>query len=588
MTQGREPNTPDLFNSSRDFCDKILPETSIYRLLYEHGDDFFPDVFFEDLFSRRGRHSVPPRIVATVMVLQRLEGLSDREAVERFAFDMRWKFACGGLDASYPGFVHTVLVGMRARLARSARPRRIFEVVLDVAGEAGLVGCRRALDSTPLYDAVATQDTITLIRSAIRGVLRSCEAGDETRARAVLLREDDYQTPGKPACDWDDAPAREALVDALARDGYALLSLFDGEELGDALGDAVRLLARILGQDIHSDQDGTFRIIRGVAPERIISTVDPEARHGHKTSARNYDGYKAHVAIDPDSEIICATAVTPANVGDGEMAEVLLGDLLEAETCQKPASPKQSERPQKPGEKSPESGQLGGGLRAGLIKMMAALGALAGVCRERASAEPEAHFEPAEQPCAPTRAVWGDASYGAANVVGLLEQSGVEIFCKVQPPSARKGFFSQADFDIDLSAQSVTCPADVRVELKQRADGSGWARFGDACRTCPLREQCTQAKNGRTIRVHPQFELLQRHRKAQQDEAWKAQYRQTRPKVERKLAHLVRRRHGGRRARVRGTERVDHDFSLLAAAVNLARLARLGVHRHQGEWTTAT
>lgn len=91
MTQGREPNTPELFNSSRDFCDKILPETSIYRLLYEHGDAFFPDAFFEDLFSRRGRQSVPPRIVATVMVLQRLEGLSDREAVERFTFDARCK-----------------------------------------------------------------------------------------------------------------------------------------------------------------------------------------------------------------------------------------------------------------------------------------------------------------------------------------------------------------------------------------------------------------------------------------------------------------------------------------------------------------
>jgi hypothetical protein len=79
------------------------------------------------------------------MVLQRLEGLSDREAVDRFTHDARWKYAAGGLPFDYPGFAHTVLVDMRARLARSARPRRIFEVALGVAREAGLVGVRRVL-----------------------------------------------------------------------------------------------------------------------------------------------------------------------------------------------------------------------------------------------------------------------------------------------------------------------------------------------------------------------------------------------------------------------------------------------------------
>ena len=91
------------------------------------------------------------------MVLQRLEGLSDREAVERFAFDLRWKYAAGGLDFDYPGFVHTVLVDMRARLRNSERPNRIFEAVLGIAKQAGLVGRNRVLDSTALYDAVATQ-----------------------------------------------------------------------------------------------------------------------------------------------------------------------------------------------------------------------------------------------------------------------------------------------------------------------------------------------------------------------------------------------------------------------------------------------
>ena len=119
---------------------------------------------FADLFADIGRRSVPPRIVAAVMVLQRIEGCSDREAVDRFAYDARWKYAAGGLDFDYPGFAHTVLVDMRARLAASDRPNRIFEVTLEAARQAGLVGRRRVLDSTALYDAVATMDTVMLIR----------------------------------------------------------------------------------------------------------------------------------------------------------------------------------------------------------------------------------------------------------------------------------------------------------------------------------------------------------------------------------------------------------------------------------------
>lgn len=176
---------------------------------------------FADLFCDVGRRSVPPMIVAVVMVLQRLEGCSDREAVDRFAFDARWKYAAGGLDFDYPGFVHTVLVDMRARLAASQRPDRVFEVVLETAKKAGLIGRRRVLDSTCLYDAVATMDTVTLIRSAVRGLLAACPGDLEAELRGLLGRDDDYLSAGKPVCDYDDKAAREALIDALAKDARA-------------------------------------------------------------------------------------------------------------------------------------------------------------------------------------------------------------------------------------------------------------------------------------------------------------------------------------------------------------------------------
>ena len=301
---------------------------SIYGVLHRECFNLFPDEMFADLFTDVGRRSVPPMIVAVVMVLQRIEGLSDREAVERFAFDARWKYAAGGLDFDYPGFVHTVLVDMRARLARSDRPNRIFEVTLAAARAAGLVGRKRVLDSTPLYDAVATMDTVTLIRSAIRGLLAAAGTDLERELRGLLRRDDDYAAAGKPVCDYDDPAAREGLVNALACDAMALVGALDGRELGAEVDNAARLLATVVGQDLDHDGDGVFRIARRVAKDRVISTVDPDARHGHKTSARGFDGYKGRLALDPDSEIVTATEVSAANAGDAEPATDLLADEL--------------------------------------------------------------------------------------------------------------------------------------------------------------------------------------------------------------------------------------------------------------------
>src|SRR5665811_1099612 len=176
MTLGLAPKQGDLLRSTVGYCEGRVAADSIYGVLHRECFNLFPEGMFADLFTDVGRRSVPPSIVAVVMVLQRIEGCSDREAVDRFCFDARWKYAAGGLDFDYPGFVHTVLVDMRARLARSEAPERIFEVTLAAARSAGLVGRKRVLDSTPLYDAVATMDTVTLIRSAIRGVLKAAEA----------------------------------------------------------------------------------------------------------------------------------------------------------------------------------------------------------------------------------------------------------------------------------------------------------------------------------------------------------------------------------------------------------------------------
>src|SRR5215218_2700563 len=266
MTIGKTPRQADLWRGTVAVCEGRVGQQSIWAVLDREGDQLFADELFADLFAEVGRRSVPPRIVATVMVLQRLQGLSDREAVEAFSFDARWKYACGGLAFDYPSFSHTVLVDMRARLAASARPERIFQVTVEAARQAGLVGVRRVLDSTPLYDAVATMDTVTLLGAAIRGLFKVAEGRLAAELRAVLVGGDEYASLAKPQIDRDDQAARAALVDARARDARAVLGALGGRPLPAAVAEAARLLAAVVGQDLEHGDDGGFRIAAGSPP----------------------------------------------------------------------------------------------------------------------------------------------------------------------------------------------------------------------------------------------------------------------------------------------------------------------------------
>lgn len=530
MALGLAPTQPGLMSSTAGFCEGRLAPNSVYAVLHRECRRLFPDVMFADLFAANGRWSVPPMIVAVVMVLQRLEGLSDREAVDRFTFDTRWKYAAGGLDFDHPGFVHTVLVDFRARLAGSDRPDRIFDTVVEVARQAGLIGRKRVLDSTPIYDAVATQDTVTLIRSAIRQLLRAADHGLRAELRAVLSSGDGYTETAKPVIDWTDRDEREALIDSRARDGYALLAALDGGDLPAPVVQAGALLATVLGQDLDVDAGGVFRIARRVAKDRVISTVDPEARHGHKTSARGFDGYKGHIAADPDSEIITATEVSAGNQGDARTAADLITDLL----------------PDTDTRADPDQGEAGQG---------------------GDEARP---------------AVYGDAAYGAGEFLERLDDADIEAKVKTQPPTNAAGRFTKDAFDIDLEGDTVTCPNGVVSPIRRDRSGGGTATFGAACAGCPLAARCTTSKAGRKVTVSRHEGLLARARADNTKPRWRADYRATRPKIERKLAHLTRHRHGGRQARMRGRTKIAADFSLLAAAVNLARLGVLAIR-----WTEA-
>ena len=560
MALGRE-NRQGRFDDVMLLVGDQLPEGSVYLLLAEHGGALFGDDYFADLFKRStlGRPTVPARVMATVMLLQAYEGLSDREACDRLAFDLRWK-AAAGLTVDAPAFHPTVLVGMRNRLRASERPRRLFDDVTATAVAAGLLrGRRRVLDSTPLLAAVATQDTVIQLRAAIRRVLSAADRADpalESAVRQALTRDDNYASVGKPSCDWDDPKARDALVDSLVRDARAALEVLDGHELNGSLAEAAELLALVAGQDVEQGQGGIFRIARRVARDRLISTVDVEARHGHKSRARTFDGYKSHFSVDPDDELITEVAVTAANTADREVID----ELLNQHGASQPAA-----------------------IESGATDPPADTGS--------AASEPNANTGAASDSDSAWFAeskgfeVYGDSAYAGGATLDEQTARGHDMRTKV-PPVRNANGYSKDMFTIDLTAGTVTCPAhhtvSIRAGLRQRV-----ARFGPLCQSCPLRASCTKARRGRVISIHPHETALQYAKARQRDSAWQADYRAYRPVVERKISHFTRRPWGGRKARCRGHNRILTDILARASAVNLARLATLGLDHGADGWAIA-
>ena len=265
--------------------------------------------------------------------------------------------------------------------------------------------------------------------------------------------------------------------------------------------------------------------------------------------------------MDPDSELITATAVTPANTADAQPAPELINDLLNtADTAEDSGTADTAE----------DSGT-------------------AEDAEDADTAEDAEDADTAEgggvvEEFAGRPTVYGDSAYGSGEFQGLLQQSRINSRCRTQLAAAPGGRFTKDRFDVDLLSGTVTCPAGTTVAIRARGDGSGTAAFGAACHGCALRGRCTDAAGGRTVRISANEAVLAASRARQQDPAWRNDYRAVRPKVERKLAHLVRRKHGGRHARVRGRAKVDADFNLLAAAANIARLGVLGLRSTPQRW----
>ena len=541
----------------------LVPAGSMFAFLAEHRGAVFPDQDYADLFAPgRGRPSIPATRMAAVLTLQALHELSDRECAEAVRCDLRWKVACG-LSLLDEGFDPSTLVYWRKRIAKSERPYRINDAVRQVIEATGVLAGRRrrAVDSTILDDAVATQDTVTQLISAIRRVGRQVPGAAEVIAAECTAH--DYRSAGKPRIDWTDPGAQQELVSALVTDAHTLLAAVGAQqaeqgERDEAAETAVALLALVAGQDVEPAEgsdgsDGRWRIARRVAPERVISTVDPDARHTRKSPSRRRDGYRAHVVADPDTGLITDEALTkaagPDNADAAVAAEFLAATSAASATAgENPAG--ENPAGDEPGSRDPARSS------------------------EQDSGQGEA-------------LTWyADSAYGTGELRDAIEQAGHHARIKPKPlTSAVEGGFTRDDFAVDEDAGTVTCPAGQTRPVTATRTVS----FGARCRDCPLRARCTTSKSGRTLVLHERDDLL-RAARAQwaADPAVGEDYRQHRPHIERTVSQVASR--GGRRVklRYRGTAKNHAWLKCRTAALNLRTLIGQRLARRNGTWALAT
>ena len=392
------------------------------------------------------------------------------------------------------------------------------------------------MDSTILADAVATQDTVTQLVSAIRRVAREVPGAAEQIA--AVCTGHDYSRPGKPKIDWDDPAAKEELVSALVNDANALVAALADAELEEAAAAAVALLALVAGQDVEpaegSDgRDGRWRIARKVAEDRVISVNDPDARQTRKSPEARRDGYRAHLAADPDTGIITDEKLTGA-AGTENSDAAVAAEFVAAEG---PAVHRDGDRDQD----EASDGQV---------------------------------------------AWYGDSAYGTGDLRAAIADAGHRAVIKPWPLlPAVEGGFTADDFTVDAAAGTVTCPAGVTRHVTAK----NAVIFGVACRDCPLRQRCTTAKSGRTVHLHEHDSLL---RAARAD--WTAgpelrqDYMAHRPHVERAIAQIATWRGRRLKLRYRGEARNNAWLKRRTAAVNLRNLPGRGPGRRDGARVLAT
>ena len=526
---GERSDQRGLWEADRLYLDHVGRDT-FYGLLASLRGRLFRDPDFAGFYcADNGRDSVPPSLLATALLLQSHDKVSDAEAKARADFDIRWKVALG-IEVEDRPFAKSTLQVFRAQLILHGKVREVFESSLRLARESGYLkgrGMRVALDTTNILGRGAVKDTYNLLADGIVKLLRALAAVEKSSVKewGKARGYEGYlgsSVKGEAAIDWSDKRARAALLSLIVTDADRLLELSRQAqgELGEDSAErqqivaAAELLGQLLLQDVERTDDGV-NLKDGVSRDRMMSVHDPEMRHGHKSSSRRFDGHKAAIVVDTDSQLITAVEVLPGNAPDN----------------------------------------------LGSLELVEASEANTGV---------------------PVEEAMGDAAYGDGDTRQAFADAGRRLVARVPGRPDRK-HFPKDDFVIDLAAGSCTCPAGqvthTIVPAGKRTDRRGRVHRlqafqfdGAECRTCPLRSQCIAAKGsrGRRVLIHPQEALLQQARALQQSTHYD-EYRVRRVVVEHRLARLVQL--GLRQSRYFGRVKTRFQLYLAATVANLTLVA---------------
>jgi hypothetical protein len=531
---GKRSDQLGLFEADNLYLD-FVGRDSFYGFLASKRGQLFRDDEFAALYVLdNGRPSVAPSLLATALLLQTYDGVSDEEAKERADFDLRWKVALGIAVEDRP-FAKSTLQVFRAQLILHEQVLAVFKKSLDVARQTGYLKHRKikaVLDTSNILGRGAVKDTYNLLADGIVKLSRVLAelSGENVESWAARNDLSHYigtsSLKGEANIDWDDAKARRQFLNDIVSDADRLLEMARGALATFApespehkkLSEAAELLSQLLLQDVERKPEGAS-IKEGVSPDRVISVHDPEMRHGRKSKAKRFDGHKAAIAVDPESQLITAAAVLAGNAPDNEQALELV---------------EQSE--------------------------------------ENAQVEVEETI--------------ADCAFGDGATRQRFADAGRKLVAKVPArpnPSKGRTQIPKEDFHIDLETKTCKCPAGhecKRLEPiaggKDR-DGESQRQMGfkfdpQVCEACPKRAECVRAGpgKGRTVSLHPQEALLQEARAFQHSEAY-SPYRELRQAAEHRIARLMQL--GVRQARYFGRAKTLYQLLIAATVANLTLVA---------------
>ncbi|MGB2959270.1 MAG: IS1182 family transposase [Bacteroidota bacterium] len=501
-------------------------EDTFYGFLASQRCELFCDEEFAEFYSPdKGRPSVAPSLLATALLLQAHDRVSDEEAKGRADYDLRWKVALG-VEVDDRPFAKSTLQLFRAQLVLQEKMRAVFQQSLEYARQSGYMKkhqLRVVLDTTYILGRGAVKDTYNLLADSMVQLLRVLAevTGSEVARWAAQHGYGRYlasSIKGEAEVDWDDEGSRLEFLQGIVRDGGRLLGLAEEalastseeDEGRKRIQHAAELMRQLISQDVERPE-GKVALKEGVARDRVVSVHDPEMRHGRKSSSKRFDGHKAAIAVDADSQLITAVEVLAGNAPDNERALELIED-----------------------------------------------------------SEKNTGMEASE--------AIGDCAYGDGKTRQAFADANRKLVAKVAS-RGRRDQIGKDTFRLDLDEMSCTCPEGqtTRTLMPQghwqdragkRHQRHAFLFDADLCTVCRVHAECVKAKGhkGRTIQLHPQERLLQEARALQDSPAFQ-EYRKLRQTAEHRLARLVQL--GTRQARYFGRKKTLFQLLMAATVANL-------------------